>query len=99
MPVTFLGRAPARDLNAVHRTLAALPECRVVAAVTGPDNVLATLWLPGVGDIQRRETALCARLPSLTVTDRIVGLRTVKRMGHLLDEQGRRLGTRPIRPW
>ncbi|WP_181860793.1 Lrp/AsnC family transcriptional regulator [Streptomyces diacarni] len=99
VPVTFLGRAPARDVNAVHRTLAALAECRLVAAVTGRDNILVTLWLPGVGDIQRRETALCARLPSLTVTDRIVGLRTVKRMGHLLDQQGRRTGTRSIRPW
>ncbi|MFD7923514.1 Lrp/AsnC family transcriptional regulator [Streptomyces sp. NPDC059740] len=99
VPVTFLGRAPARDVSGIHRTLAALPECRVVAAVSGPDNILATLWLPDLGDVQRRETALGARLPSLTVTDRIVGLRTVKRMGHLLDADGRRTGVRPIRPW
>ncbi|MFJ6852939.1 Lrp/AsnC family transcriptional regulator [Streptomyces sp. NPDC091271] len=99
VPVSLLGRAPARDTATIHRTLAALPECRLVASVTGSANVFATLWVHDLGDIQRRETALCARLPTLTVTDRIVGLGTVKRMGHLLDEDGRRIGVRPIRPW
>ncbi|WP_435855891.1 Lrp/AsnC family transcriptional regulator [Streptomyces lydicus] len=97
--VSLLATAPARDVGAVHRTLAALPECRLVAAVTGSANLFATLWVSDIGDIQRRETALCARLPGLTVTDRIVGLRTVKRMGHLLDDDGRRTGVRPISPW
>ncbi|WP_305127502.1 Lrp/AsnC family transcriptional regulator [Streptomyces longispororuber] len=99
VPVSLLGRAPARDTAAVHRTFAALPECRLVAGVTGRANIFATLWVHDLGDIQRRETALCARLPTLTVTDRIVGLHTVKRMGHLLDEDGRRVGLRAIRPW
>ncbi|MFJ8820842.1 Lrp/AsnC ligand binding domain-containing protein [Streptomyces sp. NPDC102467] len=99
VPVSFLARAPARDTATIHRTLAALPECRVVASVTGRANIFATLWLHDLADIQRRETALGARLPTLTVTDRIVGLHTVKRMGHLLDEDGRRVGLRAIRPW
>ncbi|WP_405776232.1 Lrp/AsnC family transcriptional regulator [Streptomyces sp. NBC_00859] len=99
VPVSLLGHAPARDIGTVHRTLAALPECRLVAAVTGPANIFATLWVHDLGDVQRRETALCARLPTLTVTDRIVGLHTVKRMGHLLDEEGRRTGVQPISPW
>ncbi|ASY31533.1 hypothetical protein CAC01_01580 [Streptomyces sp. CLI2509] len=99
VPVTFLGRVAARDIGGVEGVLAALPECRLAAAVTGPDNVLATLWLGDVGEIQRREAHLAARLPGLTVTDRLVGLRTAKRMGHLLDEAGRRTGTVPIRPW
>ncbi|MBO1332202.1 Lrp/AsnC family transcriptional regulator [Streptomyces sp. VRA16 Mangrove soil] len=99
LPVSLLGRAPARDIPTVHRTLAALPECRLVAAVTGTANIFTTLWVHDLGDVQRREAALCARLPTLTVTDRIVGLHTVKRMGHLLDADGRRTGVRPIRPW
>ncbi|MFZ3598352.1 Lrp/AsnC family transcriptional regulator [Streptomyces sp. BH104] len=99
LPVSLLGRVPARDIAAVHRALAALPECRLVAAVTGRTNIFATLWVRDLGDIQRRETALGARLPTLEFTDRIVGLHTVKRMGHLLDEHGRRIGVRPIRPW
>lgn len=99
VPVSFLARARAGEADTVHRTLAGLPECRVAASVTGPANIFATLWVHDVADIQRRETALCARLPGLTVTDRILGLHTVKRMGHLLDATGRRTGTRPISPW
>ncbi|MFF3490163.1 Lrp/AsnC family transcriptional regulator [Streptomyces sp. NPDC002795] len=99
LPVSLLGSVPARDIAAVHRAFAALPECRLVAAVTGRTNIFATLWVRDLGDIQRRETALCARLPTLEVTDRIVGLHTVKRMGHLLAEDGSRVGVRPIRPW
>ncbi|MDI3418151.1 Lrp/AsnC family transcriptional regulator [Streptomyces luteolus] len=99
VPVTLLAQTPARDMGAVHRTLAALPECRLVAGVTGPANVLATLWVHDMADIQRRETALCSRLPTLTITDRIVGLHTVKRMGHLLDAEGLRTGVQPISPW
>ncbi|MEV6792078.1 Lrp/AsnC family transcriptional regulator [Streptomyces sp. NPDC051320] len=99
VPVSFLAQVPARDIATVHRTLAAFPDCRLVAGVTGPANVFATLWVHDIGDIQRRETALCARLPTLTVTDRIVGLHTVKRMGHLLDHDGSRTGTQPISPW
>ncbi|MFG2137825.1 Lrp/AsnC family transcriptional regulator [Streptomyces sp. NPDC048650] len=99
VPVSLLGQVPARDIGTVHRTFAAQPECRLVAAVTGPANIFATLWVHDLGDIQRRETALCARLPTLTVTDRIVGLHTAKRMGHLLDEEGRRIGVQPISPW
>ncbi|NLU71008.1 Lrp/AsnC family transcriptional regulator [Streptomyces sp. HNM0574] len=99
VPVSLLGQAPTGDVAAVHRALAGLPECRLAAAVTGSANVFATLWVHDIADIQRREAALCARLPSFTVTDRIVGLHTVKRMGHLLDEAGRRTGVLPIRPW
>ncbi|MFI2642045.1 Lrp/AsnC family transcriptional regulator [Streptomyces sp. NPDC018610] len=97
--VTFRGRAAAGDVNRLHRTLATLPECRLLAAVTGPANVLATYWLRDTGAVQQRETAACAHLPSLEVTDRVLGVRTVKRMGHLLDDDGRRVGVCPIRPW
>ncbi|MFJ9927832.1 MULTISPECIES: Lrp/AsnC family transcriptional regulator [Streptomyces] len=97
--VTFRGRAPVRDVNALHRTLATLPECRLVAAVTGPANILATYWLRDIGAVQHRETTLGARLPSLEITDRILAHRTVKRMGHLLAPDGHRIATRPIEPW
>nr|WP_239081913.1 Lrp/AsnC family transcriptional regulator [Streptomyces sp. SID9727] len=97
--VTFRGRAPVGEVNRLHRTLATLPECRLLAAVTGSANVLVTYWLRDIGSVQQRETAACAQLPSLDVTDRVLGVRTEKRMGHLLDGEGRRVGTCPIRPW
>ncbi|MGN5633024.1 Lrp/AsnC family transcriptional regulator [Streptomyces sp. AC154] len=97
--VTFRGRASVNDVNRLHRTLATLPECRLLAAVTGSANVLATYWLRDIGGVQQRETAACAQLPSLDVIERVLGVRTVKRMGHLLDDEGRRVGVQPIRPW
>ncbi|MGW0931027.1 Lrp/AsnC family transcriptional regulator [Streptomyces sp. NPDC002644] len=97
--VTFRGRAAVGDVKRLHRTLATLPECRLLAAVTGPANVFATYWLRDIGSVQQRETAICAQLPGLEVTERVLGVRTVKRMGHLLDRDGRRVGVRPIRPW
>ncbi|MFQ3561860.1 Lrp/AsnC family transcriptional regulator [Streptomyces gramineus] len=97
--VTFRGRAAVGEVNRLHRTLATLPECRLLAAVTGSANVLATYWLRDIGSVQQRETAACVRLPSLAVTDRVLGVRTEKRMGHLLDNEGRRVGTCPIRLW
>ncbi|MYT72480.1 MULTISPECIES: Lrp/AsnC family transcriptional regulator [unclassified Streptomyces] len=97
--ITFRGHAAANDVNRLHRTLATLPECRLLAAVTGSANVLATYWVRDIGSVQQRETAACAQSPSLTVTDRVLGVRTVKRMGHLLDDEGRRVGVCPIRPW
>lgn len=97
--VTFRGRAAVNDVNRLHRTLAALPACRLLAAVTGSANVLATYWLRDVGSVQQRKTAICAQLRDLDVTERVLGTRTVKRMGHLLDADGRRVGFRPIRPW
>ncbi|MFD5727751.1 Lrp/AsnC family transcriptional regulator [Streptomyces sp. NPDC058368] len=97
--ITFRGRAAVHDVNRLHRTLAALPECRLLAAVTGSANVLATYWLHDIGSVQQRETAARGRLPSLEITERVLGVRTVKRMGHVLDGRGRRVGVCPIRPW
>ncbi|WP_129843543.1 hypothetical protein [Streptomyces sp. RFCAC02] len=99
MSVTFRGRAGVGEVNRLHRTLATLSECRLLAAVTGSSNVLATYWLRDVGSVQQRETAACAQLPSLEVTDRVLGVRTEKGMGHLLDHEGRRVGMCSIRPW
>jgi DNA-binding Lrp family transcriptional regulator len=99
LSVSLLGSAPAGEADAVCRSLAGMSGCRVASAVTGPANIFATVWVSDISDIQRLEVAITARHPALTITDRIVGLRTTKRMGHLLDEQGRRTGTRAIAPW
>ncbi|MFI6561172.1 Lrp/AsnC family transcriptional regulator [Streptomyces sp. NPDC050534] len=58
--VACRGRATASDVNRLHRTLATLPECRLLAAVTGSANVLATYWLRDIDSVQQRGTAACA---------------------------------------
>ncbi|WP_367127989.1 Lrp/AsnC family transcriptional regulator [Saccharothrix sp. HUAS TT1] len=96
---TFWARVPPDELDRTATALTELPEVRLCAAVTGADNLVLTLWLRSLGDIQRLEAELARRLPALTLTDRAVTLRAVKRMGCLLDERGRITDVVPIDPW
>lgn len=96
---TFWARVPPDELDRTATLLTELPEVRLCAAVTGVDNLVMTLWLRSLGDIQRLEVELARRLPALTLTDRAVTLHAVKRMGCLLDASGRITDVVPIDPW
>ena len=96
---TFWARVPPDELDRTATALTELPEVRLCAAVTGADNLVMTLWLRSLGDIQRLEAEMARRLPALTLTDRAVTLRAVKRMGCLLDEAGRITDVVPVDPW
>jgi hypothetical protein len=56
-------------------------------------------WLHDVDSLHRLETILVKAVPDLTVVDRLITLRTVKRMGRLLDEEGRAIGAVPMDIW
>ena len=43
--------------------------------------------------------AIANRLPQVQIVDRLVVLRTVKRMGRLVDTDGRAVGVVPINIW
>ncbi|PWK87280.1 AsnC family transcriptional regulator [Lentzea atacamensis] len=96
---TFWARVPPDQLDETATKLAARTEVRLCAAVTGSDNLIMTLWLRSLGDIQRVEAELATSLPQLTLTDRAVTLRAVKRMGCLLGESGHITEVVPIDPW
>ncbi|MDQ0756034.1 Lrp/AsnC family transcriptional regulator [Arthrobacter sp. B3I4] len=96
---SLLAQTPAADVDRICRVLAAWPECRFLAAVTGTANVYATFWVRDLGELQRLEARTSGHFPSLTVVHRMVALNTPKRMGHLCDDEGRRTGTVPISPW
>lgn len=96
---TFWARVPPDELDRTGAALTELPEVRLCAAVTGADNLVMTLWLRSLGDVQRVEADLARRLPALTLTDRAVTLRAVKRMGCLLDDSGRITDVVPVDPW
>ncbi|MFC1437063.1 Lrp/AsnC family transcriptional regulator [Streptacidiphilus sp. N1-10] len=89
--------APARD--GIARQLTSLAPVRFIATIAGTHNLLVTVWLRGVEEIHRLEAELLLKHPQLTVADRTVILRSVKRMGHLLDPEGRTAGTVPLGPW
>jgi DNA-binding Lrp family transcriptional regulator len=96
---SLLAKAPAKDVDAICQQLATWPACRLVAAVTGEANVYMTFWVHNLGEIQRLETTLSSRMPTLDVTERMIALNTPKRMGHLCDNEGRHIGVHPIAPW
>jgi DNA-binding Lrp family transcriptional regulator len=96
---SFWARARPHELPAIATGLSALPEIRMCAAVTGTDNLVISLWLRSVADSQRFEAQLSTRFPTLTVTDRTIELRALKRMGCVLDVVGRSTEVVPVDPW
>ncbi len=88
----------AATLDTVVGTLARLPEIRMCVLTAGPANLVVSAWLHRLPDLPRFEAQL-ARLPDVRVLDRSVCLRQVKRLGRMLDEQGRSVEQIPIDLW
>jgi len=97
---TFWANVPPESLIETAKAIAALPQVRLCAAVTGGSaNVVVTVWLRSLGDSQRLEHLLSSKVPGLTISDRAIALRIPKRVGWMLDEAGRALSVVPIDPW
>ncbi|GAA1235113.1 AsnC family transcriptional regulator [Kitasatospora nipponensis] len=96
---TFRADLPPERLDEVGPQLARLPEVRLCVAVTGPHNLVLSVWQRSLADVQRLETALARRFPDLRVAERRVSLRTVKRMGRILDADGRAVRAVPMDIW
>ncbi|MGH3520042.1 MAG: Lrp/AsnC family transcriptional regulator [Haloechinothrix sp.] len=93
-------RVPPSTLDPVARELAGLPETRLCSAITGgPPNLLLSVWLRSVADVQRLELTLGERVPGFEVINRALALRHVKRMGRTLDSYGRATGMVPLDIW
>jgi len=84
-------RVPAGSLPAVVQSLSALPDLRLCCSTSGPANLSAVLWLRRLYELDTLEHTLLDRHPRTEVVDRWVVSRVVKRMGHVLDTDGRHL--------
>ncbi|GAB2726912.1 AsnC family transcriptional regulator [Kitasatospora kifunensis] len=96
---TFRADLPPDRLDEVGPQLARLPEIRLCVAVTGAHNLILSVWLRSLADVQRLEASLARRFPDLRVAERRVSLRTVKRMGRILDADGRAVRAVPMDIW
>ncbi|PKW00080.1 DNA-binding Lrp family transcriptional regulator [Amycolatopsis echigonensis] len=96
---TYRIRVPADHLDTVARDLAALPETRLCAAVTGDCNLLLQVWARSLDDFQALEGWLARRHPAGSVLERQVSVHTAKRMGRLLDSEGLAIGQVPMTAW
>ncbi|OIJ68643.1 Lrp/AsnC family transcriptional regulator [Streptomyces mangrovisoli] len=93
---TLLGTVPAADSARVVALLSAMRETRLCASLSGPCNLMTTVWLRSVDDIQPFEASLVKRVPGLEVKDRSVTLWQLKHAGQVLDPDGRLLRSVPL---
>ncbi|MHA6804256.1 Lrp/AsnC family transcriptional regulator [Salinifilum ghardaiensis] len=84
--------APQTELISTAEAIARLPEIRLCATVGSEANLAVQIWLHHMADLDRFETLLCTRFPGTRVLDRWITPRFVKRLGHLIGEDGRRRG-------
>lgn len=97
--VILSGSAPAARLDEVARTLGRLRPVRLCATLAGTPSLIVVAWLPTVHEVHRFEMSLARGVADLEIIDRRVVLRSVKRMGRLLDEHGRAIGVVPMDVW
>jgi DNA-binding Lrp family transcriptional regulator len=91
--------APVDGLPATARTISQIRQVRLCTTVSSAPSMLLCAWLHTVEEVHRLELAIANRLPQVRIVDRLVVLRTVKRMGRLLDTHGRAIGVVPINIW
>lgn len=96
---TYRFNIRADRLDDVGRTLAALPETRLCAAVTGYGNLVLSVWLRSPADCHTFEAVLSRRFPDLEVAERDITLHVPKRMGRLLGSNGVAIGQVPPAAW
>ncbi|MER7283813.1 Lrp/AsnC family transcriptional regulator [Dactylosporangium sp. NPDC000244] len=85
-------RVPATIVERVGSALARLKEIRLGVSTVGPYNLVLSVWMKTLADVQRLEVAIEERLPGVTIADRSVVLRTLKKEGRHLDAQGNATG-------
>lgn len=90
----------AVDSEAVASRLAQRPETRSCFGVTGSStNFLYCTWLRSLDDAHRLEEWLASSAPSLKIADRTIVLGYAKRMGRLIEHDGRSKGAVPVDVW
>lgn len=99
VPVLLTLDAPTAELPAVAEAVGRLREVRLCATLAGSPPLLVAAWLRELGALHEFEMTLTGASPALRVVERLVTLRTVKRMGRLLDADGRAVGTVPTDVW
>lgn len=90
---------PVGRIGDVCAGLAAMPETRMAAHVAGGASAVAIVWLHRLEDLADWEHRVASAHPEVSVVDRAVSLRSVKRTGRLLDVAGRAVGHVPMDLW
>ncbi|GAA3666445.1 Lrp/AsnC family transcriptional regulator [Microbacterium marinilacus] len=87
---------PQDALERLATGLALLPSVRLCASTIGPANLVTSLWLRELEELDEIELHIRRLAPEARVVDRWMVTRVVKRMGTLFDDAGRRRGYVPV---
>ncbi len=87
---------PQDSLASLASGLSQLPSVRLCASTLGPANLVITLWMREIDELDAIESRLRQLAPDARVADRWMTPRVAKRMGTLFDESGRRVGYVPV---
>lgn len=97
--VVLWADAPAGVLDETATQLGRLRQVRLCAILASTPSLVLVAWLASLEEVHRFEQALVQAAPTVQVLDRLVVLRAVKRMGHLLDEHGCATGSVAMDVW
>lgn len=90
---------PDDALEVTGNALLQRPETRTCAALASPHNLMLTVGLHGVSDLQALVTRLRRDFPHVRIADRQIVLRQTKLYGRVLDVDGRWVSATPVDPW
>ena len=99
VPVILSVDTPSSRLAEAAAAIARIRHVRLCATLAGTPAIVVAVWLEDLEALHGFETTLAKAIPEITVTDRLLTLRTVKRMGRLLDEDGRAVDAVPMDVW
>ncbi|MCW2636474.1 MAG: DNA-binding transcriptional regulator, Lrp family [Blastococcus sp.] len=91
--------APVDGLPETARQLTRLRQVRLCATVSSAPSMVVCAWLRTVEEVHRFELTIARQLPQVHIVDRLIVLRTVKRIGRLVGQEGRAIGVVPINIW
>lgn len=97
--VVLWADAPAGRLDDVAAQLGQVRQVRLCATLASTPSLVLVAWLNSLDEVHRFEQSLVQGVPGVSVLDRLVVLRAVKRMGRLLDERGRATSSVPMDVW
>ncbi len=87
---TYFVRVSHQDLQRAKAALRGISRLRVGVQVTGEANLIFSVLSRSMSDLAAFDESLAKHVPWIDVVDSLVLLRSRKRMGWLLDPQGRR---------
>lgn len=81
-------RVPAATAERVGSALTRISEVRMAASTIGPYNLVLSVWMRALADVQRLEAAIEEGAPGVSIADRSVVLRSLKKEGRYLRSGG-----------